>query len=405
MSTSIITDLSALGQLNVGKFRGNSTFYTAGIDIGGTNVRIAIFDNHGKKVSDTKLKTSNFSNSKELVAGVLKFLDQPYLKNKILGVAFAMGGPYDKANKVHDLFNCGVGKFPLEEVANDLHENGIPVLGYLNDMEGQGWGAIKRLQADTLELKDLTEPGHGMQNFSGDFVYSLMNPGTGLGKGHGVVELDHITVLMDESCHNSGHRMSDRRKQPTLDRFIKEAEAKNKWAFESEDIISGRGIVQSYLITNRLKKLPPEIANENDYAAKIVDLALEDDPKALKAMEFYIDYFAVNARNSVQGCNADIMLLSGNCKSEEQLYRADDRFMRAFYRSARLRDSVLNNARVSVIQNPDGMGEEGAAYYLESRVIAPRSIPDQFSLASSASNLSAEPESNGRHSEKPAVKT
>ena len=326
-------------------------------DIGGTHVRHRISDLNGNQVSSGKLETNNYDNPISLVNDILRANDQ---HKNVAAVAFGIAGPCNKDAEEVDIINSKMRKINLREIFDHLSNSGILAFAYLNDLEAQTWGILAggNNSVDLSSSHQLSDPSN--------YQLAVIAPGTGLGVGNGFIEDGKITVRQSEGGHSLSLSLDDLKMFEELKDFI---EAKTGWDLEAEDVISGRGLEN--LLAFFVHKYELGRGNPVQYTAdQIVKFAKENKFPSTGVMQVYIELLGEFARNLALTFNADRVTLVGHCHKEVDFYQKDDRFMTAFIENARLKEQ-LRRVRVDIME-PDGLGERGAATYLQQKIIEPR---------------------------------
>ena len=167
-----------------------------GIDIGGTTVKMGIFNTSGKLVKKWAIGTSKENNSASVISDIASSVqevlhEQSYTLNDCLGIGLGVPGPVLPSGYVEVCVNLGwKDRYPARELSQML--SGIPV-GLGND----------------ANIAALGEMWQGGAKGFGDVV--LITLGTGVGGGviidgkiaegrHGIAgEIGHMHVINDEN--------------------------------------------------------------------------------------------------------------------------------------------------------------------------------------------------------------
>ena len=104
--------------------------YGFGVDLGGTTVKIAYFDENGTMQGKWEIPTVVENNGKEILpdiaASILQFIDQKNIdRASIIGVGIGVPGPVDGKGVVNKCVNLGWGVFNIAESLSSLV--GFPV--------------------------------------------------------------------------------------------------------------------------------------------------------------------------------------------------------------------------------------------------------------------------------------
>lgn len=178
--------------------------YCFGVDIGGTTVKIGLFDTEGAILEKWEIPTRTEENGKWILPDVAKSIqnkleDKQILKEDVCGVGVGVPGPVDKDGVIHEAVNLGWGVFSVRDTLQELC--GLPVRAG-ND-------------ANVAALGEMWKGGgQGYQNLV------LVTLGTGVGGGiiiNGEMlsgasgaggEIGHIHIQDDEAeacgCGNHG---------------------------------------------------------------------------------------------------------------------------------------------------------------------------------------------------------
>ena len=104
--------------------------YGFSVDLGGTTVKIAYFDEAGTMISKWEIPTVVENEGKQILPDIASSITQYIEKNcidrnKILGVGIGVPGPVDGNGMVNKCVNLGWGKFSIVDTLSDLV--GFPV--------------------------------------------------------------------------------------------------------------------------------------------------------------------------------------------------------------------------------------------------------------------------------------
>ena len=104
--------------------------YGFGIDLGGTTVKLAYFDENGKMLDKWEIPTDTSENGKNILGDIAASL-MGYLENKkipkedIIGLGIGVPGPVSGDGVVHTCINLGWGVLNVEKALQEL--TGFPV--------------------------------------------------------------------------------------------------------------------------------------------------------------------------------------------------------------------------------------------------------------------------------------
>ena len=104
--------------------------YGFGVDLGGTTVKIAYFDETGKMIDKWEIPTRTENNGEnilpDIAASIREYLDKNSIENSsIIGIGIGVPGPVDDAGVVNKCINLGWGVFNINETLSSL--TGFPV--------------------------------------------------------------------------------------------------------------------------------------------------------------------------------------------------------------------------------------------------------------------------------------
>ena len=99
--------------------------YGFGVDLGGTTVKIAFFDETGTMLDKWEIPTVTADNGAQILpdiaASVLKYLDNKKIsKEEILGIGIGVPGPVDDDGNVNRCTNLGWGVFNIHQALGEL---------------------------------------------------------------------------------------------------------------------------------------------------------------------------------------------------------------------------------------------------------------------------------------------
>ena len=99
--------------------------YGFGVDLGGTTVKIAFFDETGTMLDKWEIPTVTANNGAQILpdiaASVLKYLDNKKIsKEEILGIGIGVPGPVDDDGNVNRCTNLGWGVFNIHQALGEL---------------------------------------------------------------------------------------------------------------------------------------------------------------------------------------------------------------------------------------------------------------------------------------------
>ena len=191
-----------------------------GIDIGGTNIRVATVSNKGEIVSITKKPSIPFE--KNLHDSIKEQVDK-YFINKQLNIGIGSAGPLDPIEGfLHSPENLTCGEYPLKK--NLIKEFKASKIEVRNDLDAIGLGYY-RFSASKMQ---------GLQ----EQALAIIAPGTGLG----------ASMILNGKPYfggkNSGYLACEHGKAPYFGETVEEIKSKigRTW----EDFTAGKGVISIY---------------------------------------------------------------------------------------------------------------------------------------------------------------
>ena len=126
--------------------------YCFGIDVGGTTVKIGLFDNKGGLLEKWEIPTRTAENGKNILPDIAQALQEKLTEKKltrdeVVAVGIAAPGPIDKNGTVRRAVNLGWGEFNLAEEFSKLtgfetkaaHDATVAALGEMACGGGKGY--------------------------------------------------------------------------------------------------------------------------------------------------------------------------------------------------------------------------------------------------------------------------
>lgn len=166
-----------------------------GVDIGGTSIKVGLFDDHGVLQSKWEFKTRKTLNDKEIMKDVADFIiersrELKITKKDILGIGIGMPGPVLHNGEVLKMHNLGTGYFNIVEVLQNM--TGCKVRA-ANDANMAALGEYTTRKDKGYKSMILVTLGTGIGG--GIVINGSILPG---GKG-AAGEIGHIQVNSDET--------------------------------------------------------------------------------------------------------------------------------------------------------------------------------------------------------------
>ena len=316
-------------------------------DIGGTNVRLACFDQEVKSgaIQQEKYKSSDFTDFSSLLK---KFTSG--LKGKsIQSACFGIAGPVQNGR-------CQATNLPwvVDERALE-REVGIPRVSLINDLEANAWGIPLLTDEEMLVLNSGNEQvGNG----------ALISAGTGLGQAGLYWDGKGHIPFACEGGHADFAPISD--EQVELWRYLK----KRYDHVSYERVLSGSGIFQIYqflIETKREKQSSSLIGLENQKEPQrvITEKALKQEcPACVKALQLFCSIYGSEAGNlALKMLSTCGVYVGGGIAPRISEILKEGHFMKAFTAKGRFFD-LLSQIPVKVILN-DQTALLGAAHYAQ----------------------------------------
>lgn len=303
-------------------------------DVGGTKVRLAIFDERGgiTCVDEEKFASKEFPNLSELLK---EFLSRRLNKN-ITEACFGIAGPIREGV-------CRATNLPWEisakELQKDLH---IPKVDLINDLEANAWG-LKCLVPEEFFTINTGEEIAGNQ--------ALISAGTGLGEAG---------IYWDGKVHRpfaceGGHCDFSPVNEEEIDLLNYLRKQHDHVSFER--IVSGSGLYQLYrfLIDTKREKEDlaiAELMQKNVPQRVITEKALSKECKAcVRVCRLFSDLLASEAGNlALKLFAVGGVFIGGGIAPHLLSFLKEDSFMKAFAAKGRL-SSVLSKIPIKVVLN------------------------------------------------------
>ena len=312
-------------------------------DIGGTNARLAVFQNRNgdfQPVAEQVFPSRDYTEFGDIVA---KFLADSGLRPEV--ACFGIAGP------VHD-GRVETSNLPwVIEQSRLAKRIQLPATLLINDLEATAWG-IGGLSAH--DLTPLNRVGRSAGN------QAVIAPGTGLGEAGLFWNGREHQVFACEGGH------TDFGPQGNLQVELLQFLAQRYEHVSYERVLSGPGLVNVYefLRGQGGGDEPPEFAGQlaqGDAAAVISKAALSGSNRlAEQALDLWISVYGAEAGNlALKTMATGGVFLTGGISPKILSKLTGPLFMRAFLGKGRLR-SLLENMPVHVIMN-DKAGLLGAA--------------------------------------------
>ena len=267
--------------------------YGFGVDLGGTTVKIAYFDENGTMLAKWEIPTVVENNGKEILpdiaASILQFIDQKDIdRSSVIGVGIGVPGPVDGKGVVNKCVNLGWGVFNIAESLSALV--GFPVKAG-NDANVAALGEYWK------------GGGKGAENM----IFATL----GTGVGGGIVIGGHLLHGAHGSGAEIGHLVLNRD--------------------ETEKCGCGkRGCVEQYCSATGIVRLAHKALDaSNEYSTlrqhnpltckDIFDCGKAGDPLATRVLDQYYAYLGEALANLCDVVDPEAVVLGGGVSKAGQM--------------------------------------------------------------------------------------
>lgn len=312
-------------------------------DLGGTNCRLAVFDDNFLIVEQRTYKTKDYKSFEEVVVNFVEDCKHP-----IRGACFGLAGPVREGK-------CKITNLPWEEVdsAKLARIIGVPV-ALLNDLEANAYGL------ETLRGSDLAVLNVGSKLPGGN--RAVMAPGTGLGEAALIEVNGRIHAMASEGGHADFAPVDEL--QFGLMRYVQREYKKVSY----EMVLGGPGLLRiyNYLLECGSGTRPEWLAEKmkgEDPAAAISHAALENKCQVCaQALDLFVSILAAEAGNvAVKFLAVGGLYLGGGIPPRILDKLQAPPFMEHFFNKDQM-SSLLKSIPVYVILN-ELTALQGAAWY------------------------------------------
>lgn len=166
--------------------------YGFGVDLGGTTVKIAVFDGAGTLLSKWEIPTDTRDEGKrilpDIAASVTEYLSAHSIpKEKVLGIGIGVPGAVDDRGEVNRCVNLGWGRFNICHALGALtglkvvagNDASVAALGEYQAGSGKGYKSMLMVTLGTGVGGGLVVDGkliHGAHGAAGEFGHCIVNP-------------------------------------------------------------------------------------------------------------------------------------------------------------------------------------------------------------------------------------
>lgn len=259
--------------------------YCFGVDIGGTGIKIGLFNSEGDMLDNWTFATRRTEDGRDVLKDAASFIeniriDKGLDKEQILGIGVGIPGPVNDNGDVLELANLGIGGFNIEKEMSDL--TGLKVKAG-NDANvaalGEQWKGI----------------GKGFKNMV------MVTLGTGVGGG--VIHNGRIIAGSVGAGGEIGHIPVNYNEKETCGCGKRGC---------LEQYASATGIVR---LAKQALKINPKgslLANTEDISAKMVfDYAKQGDELALKVVDEACRYLGIALAAVAQVLDPEAFVIGG----------------------------------------------------------------------------------------------
>lgn len=129
--------------------------YIFGVDVGGTSVKMGLFDMTGMVVDKWEIPTRTENGGEHILPDIAesikqKIAENQYIKEDIAGIGMAVPGPVDAAGVVNKAVNLGWGVVPVKDTMEGLcgipavvgNDANVAALGEMWKGGGQGYNSL-----------------------------------------------------------------------------------------------------------------------------------------------------------------------------------------------------------------------------------------------------------------------
>jgi glucokinase len=339
----------------------NYSDFVIAIDVGGTNLRIALVGVKEKKfdiIFFTLFSTKKISSLVQSINETMKIVKDSYgIAPDKACVAFA--GPVNPQRTYCKLTNANWGVDVYDVVAHTNLKNII----LLNDFEALGY-TIDLIKDDKASVVTLPHKGNKIPSGAKDKPLLVIGAGTGLGKCLLIFDKEKNTYVSHAS--EGGHVDFSAQSDGDWDLVKYVMKKTGKIPICYEDFVSGRGLVNIYdFLSNKKYKEKNSLRErfnelEEDKKPEFITENCEKDPICEEAVDIFIKLYARAIKNSVlEFLATGGVYITGGISPHIVEHIKKEIFMEEFENNATYR-SILEEVPVHVIINKN-VGLLGAA--------------------------------------------
>lgn len=298
-------------------------------DVGGTKVRLALFEQGNAIIDEQKFASREFSDFSTLLK---KYLESVQTK-KISAACFGIAGPVK--NGV-----CKATNLPWEIVAKDLERQlHIPQVHLMNDLEANAWGLRCLSDKEFFVLNEgIPIPGN----------QALISAGTGLGEAG---------LYWDGKSHmpfacEGGHADFGPTSEEEIELLIYLMKTYKHVSYER--VLSGPGLYQIYrfLIDTKKEKENPIIDKTADAPRLITEKAEDKSCTAcIRACRIFIDIYGAESGNlALKFFAVGGLFIGGGIAPRMLSFIKESNFLKSFLNKGRL-SPVLAQIPIKIVLN------------------------------------------------------
>ena len=294
--------------------------YKIGIDLGGTKIEAVLIDQYGKKIFTKRIKTKqNYHGTINDIYDLVEEIQKKF--DKIESIGIGMPGAVSLETS-------------LIKGANAEWLNGKP---FRNDLEIKLNKTVKlENDANCFALSEAVD-GAG-KDYS--IVFGVII-GTGTGGG----------IIIDKKIHKGKNLNAGEFGHNFLPRTNNDEISLAKPCYCgligcNETFLSGPGFTYIFNNTN----------NCNYRTEEIIELSINNDPRAIKALNDYVDRLARALSSIINILDPDIIVLGGGMSNINYIYENIDKKMLKYVFGEDIKTKVVKN------KHGDSSGVRGAAW-------------------------------------------
>lgn len=283
--------------------------YKFGVDVGGTTVKMGLFDEQGTLLEKFEIPTDKTEDGSHIIEQITKRLNQAMEEHDLtveecMGVGVGLPGPVDEQGNILGCVNLGWGVFPVEKAFSEQF-HGLPVKA-ANDANVAALGEQTAGAAKGRRNVVMVTLGTGVGG--GIIIDGKILTGANGGAG----EIGHITVNPKEEARcNCG-------KHGCLEQYA-----------------SATGVVR---VVKNLKSFYPDTGLQEECSAKdIFDAAKAGDILAMKAVQELGEYLGLALSFVANIVNPQAIVIGGGVSRAGKILidEVEQKFQKYVFRPCR----------------------------------------------------------------------